>query len=75
MEPFVTNQNAWCRVTEIKAALRTGVLLPGGRRENKPQKGGLDTARAELAGIMGVRVRKETALAELPFTREKPLGS
>lgn len=50
--------------------------MPGGRRGDKPQKGGLDKAGAELASAKGARVRKGTERAgELPFTREKPLGS
>lgn len=47
------------RVTEVKAALGRDFLFCGGRRENKPQKRGPDKAGAELAGSLGVRVRKQ----------------
>ena len=49
--------------------------MPKGRREDKPQKGGLDKAGAELPSSRGAGVRKDREGAELPFVREKLLGS
>lgn len=34
-----TKQNTWCRIIESRVGLGKDFLLPGGRRENMPQKG------------------------------------